>query len=58
MMRSATCSGHLARISHLCEVGLFFAGILGEFPCLLSYECGFADLGSGLRAMGAAAVWF
>jgi len=43
----------LTRISHLCEVGLFFAGILGEFPCLLSYEWGFADLDSGFRAMGA-----
>ena len=43
----------LAAVSHLCGVGLFFAGILGKFPCLLSYEWGFADLDSGFRAMGA-----
>jgi len=48
----------LARISHLCEMGLFFAGILGEFPCLLGHEWGFADLGSGFRAMGAARSGF
>jgi hypothetical protein len=39
-------------------MGLFFAGILGEFPCLLGHEWGFADLGSGFRAMGAARSGF
>ena len=48
----------LARISHLCEMGLFFVGILGEFRCLLGYEWGLSDLGSVFRAMGAARSGF